>query len=193
MYQNLKILSCASHYNKYAYICTTNILQMKKLITHLTILFAICTLSVSCDGGDDETPAIQGEWKTYEQTITTSDADLNEMLNYFLKLNLEENETTRVFTELSVKTTLRKKGTSGTDGLISESTDPYSTKGDSLYIENTLQGGITAAKFLITNNTLTTYRNVSTAEVKVIATDLGIDPNTLPSGISGELKVKEAR
>lgn len=166
---------------------------MKKLITHLTILFAICTLSVSCDGGDDETPAIQGEWKTHEQTITTSDTVLNKKFNRFLKENLEENERTRVFSELSVKTTLRKKGISGTGGLINESTDPYSTKGDSLYIENTLQGGITAAKFLITNNTLTTYRNVSTAEIKVIAADIGFDPNTLPSGISGELKVKEAR
>ncbi|NDV97370.1 hypothetical protein D0T84_21075 [Dysgonomonas sp. 521] len=168
---------------------------MKKLITHLTILFAICTLNVSCDGGDDKRPAIQGEWKMYEQKITTSetDSDLDDMLNRFIQQNLKENETTRTFTELSVKTIIRKKGISGTDGLLSESTDPYSTKGDSLYIENTLQGGITVAKFLITDNTLTTYRNLSTADIKVVAEGLGIDPNTIPSGISGELKIKEAR
>ena len=111
----------------------------------------------------------------------------------FRSLDLKENQTTRAFTELNVKTTIRKKGSSGSDGLISESTDTYEAKGDSIFIQSSLHGGTAASKYLITPNTLTTYRKVTSQDIRNIVTIMGVDPATIPNDLTGELKIKEIR
>lgn len=96
---------------------------MKNFILSFAILLTACTLMTSCGDKEEEAVTLQGEWLVREQTIKTSDSNFDNMLNTVFSLNVKERETTRAFTELNVKTTIRKKGTSGSEGLISESTD----------------------------------------------------------------------
>lgn len=166
---------------------------MKNFILSFAILLTACTLMTSCGDKEEEAVTLQGEWLVREQTIKTSDSNFDNMLNTVFSLNVKERETTRAFTELNVKTTIRKKGTSGSEGLISESTDTYEVKGDSIFIESSLHGGIAASKYLITANTLTTYRKVTTQDIRNMITIMGVDPATIPSGLTGELKTKEIR
>jgi hypothetical protein len=178
---------------KYVYLCTTNMLQMKNLILSFTVLLAGCVLLASC-GGSEDTPDIQqGEWEMYEQKVETTDAYLDNMLNNIFYRELKENETTRTFSELSVRTTVRKRETSGTEGLISEVSEAYTIKGDSIYIENQIYEGIMVSRYLITDNTLTTYREISSEDIKKIVPNMGIDPNSIPGGVTGLLKIKEKR
>lgn len=166
---------------------------MKNLILPFTIFLIYCTLTISCTDKEEDAAPLQGEWQMREQTIKTSDSSFDNMLNTVFSLDLKENQTTRTFTQLNVKTTVRKKGTSGSEGLISESTDTYKIEGDSIFIESSLHGGTAVSKYLITANTLTTYRKVTTQDIRNIVTIMGVDPGTIPNGLTGELKVKEIR
>jgi hypothetical protein len=167
---------------------------MKNLILSFTILLAGCALITSCSSDNENTPDIQqGEWNMYEQTMKTTDAALDDMLNRIFDGELEEIETIRTFSELNVRTTVRRKGTSGTEGLISEVSEAYTIKGDSIYVESQVYEGIMVSKYLITDNTLTTYRAITTEDIKKIVPSMGIDPNSIPEGITGLLKIKEMR
>lgn len=167
---------------------------MKNLILSFTILLASCAFITSCSSDSEDTPNIQqGEWTMSERTITTSDPDLDGNYNYLFAKELEENTTTRIFSELNVRTTVRKKGTSGTEGLISEISEAYTIKGDSIYVESQIYEGTMVSKYLITDNTLTTYRPINSEDLRKIAPGLNIDPNTVPNGITGLLKIKEMR
>jgi len=167
---------------------------MKNLILSFTILLASCAFITSCSSDSEEIPNIQkGEWKMYEQTIKSTDTDLDDMLNYIFAGELNTNETIRAFSELNVKTTVRKKGTSGTEGLVSEVTEAYAIKGDSIYVESSVYEGTMISKYIITENILTTYRPVKSEDIKKIVPNMGIDPNSIPSGVTGVLKIKEIR
>ena len=168
-------------------------ITMKNFILSFTILLIACTLITSCGDNEEKAVTLQGEWLMREQTIKTSDSGFDNMLNTVFSLDLKENQTTRAFTELNVKTTIRKKGSSGSEGLISESTDAYEVKGDSIFIQSSLHGGTAASKYLITANTLTTYRKVTSQDIRNIVTIMGVDPATIPNDLTGELKIKEIR
>jgi hypothetical protein len=194
LYQNLKKERTYINETKYTYLCLTNILQMKNLILSFTVLLAGCAFMTSCNDDNEDTPGIQqGEWKMYERTMTTSDPGLDNNYNYLFDREIEENETTRTFSELNVRTTVKKKGISGSEGLISEVTEAYTIEGDSIYVESRIFEGIMASRYLITDNTLTTYRQITSEDLKKIAPSIGIDPNSVPSGVTGVLKIKEMR
>ncbi|MDR3059404.1 MAG: hypothetical protein LBU84_14870 [Prevotella sp.] len=165
---------------------------MKNIITHLAALLIISLSISSCDSGNEDKPVITGEWKTVERTIRTNDSALDTSMNYAFEEDTKENDTTRSFTELNVKTTTRKKDTEGTSGLIKEVTETYIIKGDSIYIEE-LKGGTRISKYLVSTKVLTTYSNITSASLRKMAADVGIDPNRIPDGVTGELKVKEIR
>lgn len=165
---------------------------MKNIITHLAALLIISLSISSCDSGNEEKPVITGEWTIVERTIRTTNPSLDESMNYAFEEDTKENDTTRSFTELAVKTTKREKNTEGTSGLINEITESYAIKGDSIYIED-IKGGTRISKYLISDRVLTTYGNITSEDLRKMAPDVGIDPGLIPDGVTGELKIKEIR
>lgn len=166
---------------------------MKKTITQLAVLLTICLFTISCDGGKDDIPTVKGKWKVYERTVRTTDTRLDKSINYALEEDLKEKDITRTFTELNVTTTARKKDTEGNSGLISEITESYNIKGDSLHIDDVINGGTRIAKYLITERVLTTYMKITSQDLINMAPEIGIDPHLIPEGVTGELKMKEIR
>lgn len=163
---------------------------MKKTITQLAALLIICLFALSCDGGKDDIPTVKGKWNIYERTVRTTDTRLDKSINYALEADLKEKDITRTFTELNVTTTARKKDT---ESLVSEITESYTIKGDSLSIDDVINGGTRTAKYLITERVLTTYMKITSQDLINMAPDIGIDPHLIPDGITGELKMKEIR
>ena len=165
---------------------------MKNIITHLVALLIISLSISSCDSGNEEKPVITSEWTIVERTIRTTDSSVDESMNYAFKEDTKENDTTRSFTELSVKTTKRKKDTEGMSGLINEITESYVIKGDSIYIED-IKGGTRISKCLISSRVLTTYSKITSEDLRKMAPNVGIGPDLIPDGVTGELKIKEIR
>lgn len=163
---------------------------MKKTITQLAALLIICLFVLSCDGGKDDIPTVKGKWSIYERTVRTTDTRLDKSINYALEADLKEKDITRTFTELNVTTTAKKKDT---ESLVSEITESYTIKGDSLSIDDVINGGTRTAKYLITERVLTTYMKITSQDLINMAPDIGIDPHLIPDGITGELKMKEIR
>jgi hypothetical protein len=100
---------------------------------------------------------------------------------------------TKSFSERSVKTVVRKKGTESANGLIQETTDSYQIIGDSLFIEDNLTGELKRSKYIISQKLLTTYQVITSKDLVKMAPDMGVSPELIPEGLVGVLKTQDKR
>lgn len=172
------------------YLCTTNILQMKKITLFFIAILSISIISTSCDGGDDPELTVLGDWHTTERTLTTGNTELDYLINSLYKLETKDYDVVRTFGTSSVTTTIIERAT-GNVARKKEGT--YMVENGNTLIVDDESYGRSTSTLLLSNKIMTTTRTVNISDIRNIADELGIDKDLLPAEASGVLKMHEAR
>lgn len=192
----LKLQMLIDQYNKYVYLCKTNVLQMKNIFL-LTILTSLCLLFSSCSDGDSDVSKIDGTWYAFERTVVlTSEKDpsyakyLQDRINEYYGDETNKNDITKKFDpEKGRVTTTMVNKESGKE--ISKTEYTYKMEGESLTINDMVYGS-TVSQCEISGNVMTMHREIKSIEIIDIADQLGIALD-IPDDIGGTLKTKDHR
>jgi len=168
---------------------------MKKNILSYFLLAIIGISITSCGKRDEiEELSIAGSWTITERQVTTGDEFLDEIINNLIKLDNQDYIVKRTFTQAEYRlgslitiATDRKTGTEQRNRA-----GTYRITNDSLYIddEKFLQ---TVSGYTMTEKVLVTRQKLKKDDIDHIVEELGGDPNLIPKGTEGILRMKEIR